>query len=609
MLFSRKEIILMNPNILEYPFDCDLILSKKRSIKKELLKEITAAKKPMLKKKIAILGGSTTNDIKKCLELFLLKEGIEAEFYESEYNQYFQDAMFPNSELQDFHPDLIYIHTSNRNISDYPDISDNQEIVNEKLEKVYNHFEAMWEKLKSTYHCPVIQNNMEFPFYRILGNKSASDYHGRVNFITRLNEKFYVYAQEHENFYINDIHYLSACYGLDKWANPFYWHMYKYALCVPAIPILSANIATIIKAIYGKNKKAFVLDLDNTLWGGIVGDDGVDNLELGQETSMGQAYQEFQHYLKSHKEMGILLNVCSKNEEENALAGLNHQDSVLKPDDFIIIKANWEPKSKNIAQIATELNLMPDSLVFVDDNPAEREIVRQQLNIVSVPEVSTVEHYIHEIDRHGYFEVVNLSKDDLERNKMYKANAERSKIESSFENYEDYLLSLEMNAVIKPFESIYMSRIAQLTNKSNQFNLTTKRYSQAEIESAATDEMQITLYGKLEDKFGDNGVVSVVIGRLQNNVCHIELWLMSCRVLKRDMEFAMMDTLVYYLKQKNITEIRGYYYPTTKNGMVKNFYQLQGFSKISEDECGNTVWSYQIEDNYKNKNNTIKVEE
>lgn len=599
----------MIKNILEYPFDCDYILSKKRSIKKELLKEIAETKKVTIKKKIAILGGSTTNDIRKCLELFLLKEGMETEFYESEYNQYFQDAMFPNSELQSFQPDLIYIHTSNRNISDYPSMGDSREMVDEKLETVYQHFEVMWEKLKATYHCPVIQNNMEFPFYRILGNKSASDYHGRVNFITRLNEKFYAYAQEHENFYINDIHYLSACYGLDKWADPFYWHMYKYALCVPAIPVLSANVASIIKAIYGKNKKAFVLDLDNTLWGGIVGDDGVDNLELGQETSMGQAYQEFQQYLKAHKEIGVLLNVCSKNEEQNAIAGLNHQDSVLKPEDFIVIKANWEPKSRNIAQIAKELNLMPDSLVFVDDNPAEREIVRQQLDMVAVPQVSMVEHYIHEIDRHGYFEVVSLSKDDLERNSMYKANAERSKIEASFENYEDYLLSLEMNAVIKPFESIYMSRIAQLTNKSNQFNLTTKRYSQAEIEAAAADETRITLYGKLEDKFGDNGVVSVVIGRLENNVCHMELWLMSCRVLKRDMEFAMMDTLVHQLKQRNITEIRGYYYPTAKNGMVKNFYELQGFSKINEDDDGNTIWSYQIEEHYKNKNHVIKVEE
>lgn len=596
-------------NQLVYPFDCDLILSKRRSLKKQLLKEISETGKKTMKKKIAIFGGSTTNDIKNCLELFLLNEGIEAEFYESEYNQYYQDIMFPSEELQEFHPDIIYVHTSNRNISQWPKVSDAEETVNEKLEAVYRHFETLWKRIEETYRCPVIQNNMELPFYRMLGNKDASDYHGRVNFISRLNEKFYAYARNHENFYINDINYLSACYGLDKWADPFYWHMYKYALCVPAIPVLSANVANIIKAVYGKNKKAFVLDLDNTLWGGIVGDDGVDNLEVGQETSMGQAYSEFQTYLKEHKDMGILLNVCSKNEEENAIAGLNHPDGVLKPEDFIVIKANWEPKSHNIAQIAKELNIGPDALVFVDDNPAEREIVRQQLDMVAVPEVSTVEHYIHEIDRHGYFEVVSLSKDDLERNKMYKANAERAKIEASFENYSDYLLSLNMNAVIKPFETVYMSRIAQLTNKSNQFNLTTKRYSQAEIEEVAEDSSRITLYGKLEDKFGDNGVVSIVIGRVEEEICHMELWLMSCRVLKRDMEFAMMDTLVHRLKERGVKEIRGYYYPTAKNAMVKNFYELQGFTKISEDADGNTEWQFVINESYENKNKVIEVDE
>lgn len=594
---------------LSYPFDCDLILSKKRSLKKQLLKEISETGKKTLKKKIAILGGSTTNDIKNCLELFLLNEGIEPEFYESEYNQYYQDIMFPNEELEAFMPDLIYVHTSNRNISQWPKVSDSVEIIEQKLEMSYQHFESLWEKMEDTYRCPVIQNNMEFPFYRMLGNKDASDYHGKVNFVGRLNERFYAYARDHENFYINDINYLSACYGVDKWADPFYWHMYKYALCVPAIPVLAANVANIVKAIYGKNKKAFVLDLDNTLWGGIVGDDGVDNLEVGQETSMGQAYSEFQNYLKEHKDMGILLNVCSKNEEENALAGLNHPDGTLKPEDFIVIKANWEPKSRNIAQIAKELNIGADSLVFVDDNPAEREIVRQQLGVVAVPEVSTVEHYIHEVDRHGYFEVVNLSKDDLERNQMYKANAERAKIEASFENYEEYLLSLDMNAVVKPFEAVYMSRIAQLTNKSNQFNLTTKRYSQAEIEEAAADSNRVTLYGKLEDKFGDNGVVSIVIGRVEKEICHMELWVMSCRVLKRDMEFAMMDTLVHRLKERGVKEIRGYYYPTAKNAMVKNFYELQGFTQMNEDADGNTEWQYIIEESYKNKNKVIKVEE
>lgn len=590
---------------LQYPFDSEYILKKSKSIKRKLLEESVAR----IPKKIAVLGGSTTHDIIRILELFLLEQGIEPSFYESEYAQYWQDAMFDNPELVDFAPDLIYIHTGNRNITEYPSLQDSEESVEKLLDTQYQHFKVMWEKLTATYHCPIIQNNFEFPSYRLLGNRDAVDSHGKIHFLTELNRKFYEYAQSHENFYINDIQYLSACYGLDAWADPFFWHMYKYALCLPAIPTLAFNLSNIIKSVYGKNKKALVLDLDNTLWGGIVGDDGVENLEIGQETSMGQAFTEFQQYIKEQKDIGIMLNVDSKNEEENALAGLNHPDGVLRPEDFILIKANWEPKSKNIVEIAQELNILPESLVFVDDNPAEREIVRAQVPGVSVPEMGRPEHYIQVLDKSGFFEVTKLSEDDRKRNDMYKANLERKQQEASFGNYEEYLHSLEMVGTIRPFETLYMARIAQLTNKSNQFNLTTKRFTQSEIEQTAADENYLTLYGKLEDKFGDNGVVSVVIGRVDGDILHMELWLMSCRVLKRDMEFAMMDEVVEKCLERGIRTIRGYYYPTAKNAMVKNFYEIQGFTKISEDSEGNTIWEYLISQDYEKKNHVISVQD
>lgn len=589
---------------LQYPFNSEYILKKSKSIKRELLSQ-TQSRIP---KRIAVLGGSTTHDIIRILELFLLDMGIEPSFYESEYAQYWQDAMFDNPELAEFAPDLIYIHTSNRNIISYPSMQDDRAAVDVLLDSQYRHFEVMWEKLGAVYHCPVIQNNFEFPSYRLLGNQDAVDFHGKINFLTELNRKFYEYAQSHENFYINDIQYLSACYGLDAWADPFFWHMYKYALCLPAIPTLAFNLANIIKSIYGKNKKALVLDLDNTLWGGIVGDDGVENLEIGQETSMGQAFTEFQQYIKEHKDIGIMLNVNSKNEEENAIAGLNHPDGVLRPEDFILIKANWNPKSQNILDIAQELNILPESLVFVDDNPAEREIVRAQVPGVAIPEIEKPEHYIRLLDKSGFFEVTKLSEDDKKRNEMYKANQERRQQEASFGDYGEYLKSLEMVGTIRPFEPLYMARIAQLTNKSNQFNLTTKRFTQSEIEQTAADEKYITLYGKLEDKFGDNGVVTVVIGKVEEEVLHMELWLMSCRVLKRDMEFAMMDEVVGKCLERGLKAIRGYYYPTAKNAMVKNFYELQGFTKISEDEAGNAVWEYRIPGEYHKKNTVIEVQ-
>ena len=590
---------------LEYPFDSEYILKKSKKIKRELLESGTG----FLSKKIAVLGGSTTHDIIRVLEVFLLNQGIQPIFYESEYAQYFQDVMFDNPELVEFGPDLIYIHTSNRNITAYPAVTDTAGQIHAMLEEQYRHFRAMWDKIADKYRCPVIQNNFEYPFYRILGNQEAVFAQGRIHFINRLNEQFYQYAREHDNFYIHDINYISAAYGLDKWSDPFYWHMYKYAMCMQAIPEFAYNLSNMIKAIFGKNKKSMVLDLDNTLWGGIVGDDGVENLEIGQETSMGQVYAEFQGYVKAQKDIGVMLNIASKNEYDNAVAGLNHPDGILRPEDFILIKANWEPKSRNIAEIAEKMNILPDSLVFVDDNPAERDIVGVQVPGAAVPEIGTPEQYIRILDHAGFFEVTSLSEDDRKRNEMYKANIEREQQQQNFGDYREYLLSLEMKGTIKAFEPIYMARIAQLSNKSNQFNLTTKRYTQSDIERFAADENYITLYGKLEDKFGDNGVVSVVIGRKDDKekVLHLELWLMSCRVLKRDMEYAMMDSMVKACQTCGIEAMIGYYYPTAKNGMVKEFYNTMGFTKIQENNDGSTTWRFDISPDYTKKNTVIAV--
>ena len=593
---------------LEYPFDSAYIMKKSKSLKKALLSDGSER----IKKKIAVLGGSTTHDIIRILELFLLNYGIEAEFYESEYGQYWQDAMFAPKELVDFAPDILYIHTSNRNITDYPVMDDLEKDVDDKLSRTYQHFAAMWEKLKETFHCPIIQCNFEAPFYRLLGNRDAFDIHGRLSFINRLNEMFASYARKESagggSFFINDINYLSACYGLDAWSDPLYWHMYKYALCMDAIPTLSYNISRIIKSLYGKNKKGLVLDLDNTLWGGVVGDDGVDGIEIGQETNLGQVYSEFQSYVKMQKDIGVLLTVDSKNDRENAIAGLEHPDGKLSPDDFVAIKANWEPKSENFKAIASELNILPESLVFVDDNPAERAIVEGQISGAAVPALDAPEHYIRILDHAGYFEATNISDDDKKRNEMYMANKKRNELQESFADYGEYLLSLEMEAEITPFEKMYMPRIAQLTNKSNQFNLTTRRYTQDDIEKTASDGSNITLCGRLRDKFGDNGIVSLVIGAVKGDELHIDLWLMSCRVLKRDMEYAMMDALADTATAHGIRTIYGYYYPTAKNKMVKDFYDtVLGFERISDDDAGNVTYRLDISGGYEHKNHVIKV--
>ena len=585
-----------------YPLDSKMLLRKKIRIKRELL----GSNATFIEKRIAVLGGSTTNEIVDQLELFLLNYGIKPIFYQSEYAQYWQDAMFSNEELDNFKPDIVYVHTNWRNIAIFPTTASTKEEVDDLLENTFNHFVVMWDKLMERFQCPIIQDNFDRPAWRLLGNRDIYDYRGRTNFIFRLNQKLYQYADNHKAFFVNDVDYLAASYGLDTWSNPLYWHMYKYSLCLDAIPYLAKSVADIIKSIYGKNKKVLVCDLDNTLWGGVVGDDGVEGIQVGPEVPIGQVYSEFQQYVKELKSIGVLLAVNSKNDRDNALAGLNHPDGLLTPDDFVSIKANWENKDLNMQTIAVELNLGVDSFVFIDDNPTEREIIKQSGFGIAVPLMDKVENYTKAVDKNGYFEVTSLSADDLSRVEMYKANAKRVQLQENAGNYEDFLKSLNMKATIRGFEPIYIQRIAQLTNKSNQFNLTTLRCSESDINKMQASDDYICLYGKLEDKFGDNGVVSIVAGQIENKELHMRLWLMSCRVLKRGMEDAMLDTLVQDAKSCELETIIGYYYPTPKNNMVREFYKRMGFYLVSEDEKGNTIWKLDLS-SYEPKNPAIEI--
>ncbi len=611
----------------EYPFDGGMLLKKAKKTIRELRADGTAR----IPKKIAVLGGSTTFEIVRMMEIFLLRDGIDPSFYESEYAQYYEDAVFGNPELDAFKPDLVYVYTTFRNLKELPSPAMGDEEAAALSEQTKARFQAVWDGIRDRYHCPVIQNNFEFPPYRIMGNYEAVSRKGVVRFVNDLNRHFAECAEKQPGLYLHDLQYLCARYGLDAWQDEARWNLYKYALSMEAVPELAYSVTRIVKSLFGRNKKVLALDLDNTLWGGVIGDDGQDGIEIGEETAAGETFKAFQTYVKKHKDIGVLLAVDSKNEPENALLGLNHPQGVLRPDDFVAVKANWDPKSKNLTDMAEELSLLPESFVFVDDNPAEREIIRGMVPQAAVPEVGAPESYIRILDHAGYFEVTTLSADDMSRNEMYRENAKRKAAQASFKDYGDYLRSLEMKAHILPFEEIYYPRITQLTNKSNQFNLTTKRYTEEEIAQAAKDPDTVTLYGQLADRFGDNGIVSVVIGSkamqlteeerdAQGNVIRpgrptgepallIDLWLMSCRVLKRDMEFAMMDALVRQCEKNGIRTIFGYYYPTAKNGMVREFYAGMGFTKIAEDEKGNTVWKYAIEEPYAAKNRYITVEE
>lgn len=590
--------------LLEYPLDSKLILRKKRQIKEKLIN----SKQKFINKKVAILGGSTTAEVKNILELFLLMEGISAEFYESDYNKYFEEVMFSES-LRKFNPDIIYIHTTIKNLKNIPNINDSEDEINLKLELEFNQLKSIWEKIYKDFNSIIIQNNFEYPKNRSLGNLDRNIYFGLTNYVDNLNLKIYEYKQNKNNFIINDINYLAASTGLENWHDLTLWYSYKYAMSYSSICILSKNLANIIKAIYGKSKKCLILDLDDTLWGGIIGDDGLDNLKLGNETAIGEAYLEFQKYIGGLRARGITLAICSKNEEKIAKSGLEHPQMFLREKDFTSIKANWNEKYINIDEISKEINIGLDSIVFIDDNPLERDIVKSQLPQVEVPDIgSNIVNYIDYIEKNGYFESISILKEDIERNNYYATNQYREKNSMKFNDYKSFLKSLDMVGEIQSFKSIYLERIAQLTNKTNQFNLTTQRYSLKDIEKINNSDKFIKIYCRLKDKFGDNGLISVIIGKIEEESIHINLWLMSCRVLKRDVEKAMFDKLIEICRDRKIKYIYGYYYKTNKNTMVENHYSKLGFENIYKKE-NESKWKLGIS-SVKNKlNNIIKIEE
>ena len=282
---------------LNYPFDVHTLLRKKKAIRRELLRQ-----PDLLDKRVAILGGSTTAEVKDILELFLLHDGIRPIFYESEYNRYYEDIMFHNKELEQFGPEIVYIHTSSVNIIRFPSTRDSATDVDTLLTAEIARYQALWDRITTTYSCPIIQNNFELPHYRGLGNLDSYDIHGRSAFTAELNLRFSEQARRRQNLYLNDINYLSAWFGLERWYDKLFWYSYKYAMSYEAIPLLADSIASIIKAIYGKTKKCLVLDLDNTLWGGVIGDDGLNGIRIGKETPDADAYTAFQQYVKGLKE-------------------------------------------------------------------------------------------------------------------------------------------------------------------------------------------------------------------------------------------------------------------------------------------------------------------
>jgi FkbH-like protein len=559
--------------------------------------------------RIAVLRGSTVNEMIDFAELFLLVEGFRCTFYQSEYNKYYEEAVLDSERIVKFRPDIVYVHTSCMNLQGWPPLSATEADHESFVAAEFSRFQQIWHSLQQNVGSHIIQNNFELPPFRVLGNVDSIAYGGRARFVNRLNVQFANEALNDPRLFVQDVNALSAALGSRNWFDWERWYSYKIMTTPAASLALARSVTAIVRALYGRSRKCLVLDLDNTLWGGVIGDDGPENIKIGRETAVGEAYTAFQEYCLMLRSRGILLAVCSKNDEETAKHGFEHPDSVLKLSHFSAFRANWEPKHENLTAIAKELNLGIDSLVFVDDNPAERALVASQLPMVAVPDVgSDVTRFIPALEAGGYFETVRVSAEDFSRADTYAANSQRALLKSKFRDYGEYLDSLQMTAEIDAFKPVYLDRITQLTNKTNQFNLTTRRYTAAEIQKMSLDPAYITLYGKLTDAFGDNGLVSVIVGRKDGSTLHIELWLMSCRVLKRDLELAMLDELVTRAQAAGIETIVGYYYRTPRNSMVADHYRRLGFECESQDpDGGQSMWRLQLTTDYQPKRRYIQV--
>lgn len=547
----------------------------------------------LLPVRVAFLASSTVDHFIEAFKFWMAIEGYFAQIFNSTFNTLEQAAADADGALYAFKPDFIWIFTGCRdlNLAVYP--GDSAVLVREKLEQCVERFTRLWQCVRQNSFSIILQNNADAPQIRPLGNFEGQVSWGGTNLYRQFNVALGAAAAA--GVVVLDLDHLASEYGKARWFDERYWYHSKHAFTLDASGFVAHQAACTIRACKGQAKKALVLDLDNTLWGGVIGDDGLNGLRLGHGTE-GEAYVDFQRYILSLKNRGVILAICSKNEQENArLPFIKHPDMRIKLDDLAVFQANWNNKADNIREIARILNIGLDALVFVDDNPAERELIRRVLPMVAVPEMpQDPAEYIRALDCHKYFEMAAFSLEDAGRSSMYRENAQRTMLQQQSTNLDDYLQALNMQAVIHAFDDFYLPRIAQLINKSNQFHLTTTRYSEAQIRGIMKSPEYVCRYFKLKDRFGDNGLICVLIlKKMAVGILAVDTWVMSCRVLGRGMEEFVQNEIVKIARDLGLSMVEGYYLPTKKNGLVKELYQKLGY-ELAEETATRSRWNLAI---------------
>ena len=550
--------------------------------------EDAAAKHATLTLRVAVVGSYTTAQFAAMLRLAALRERIWLELYEAPFDSYEQELLSPDSGTFKSKPEVVVlaVHEGALRLprdSTTPDAD---------VEAETARWTGLWERAQTVAGAGVVQHNFatrpEVPEGHLATRLAGS----RRAMTLALNARIGEAAGDRVS--IVDCERLSATLGKERWFDDRYWHLSRQATSLAAVPLLAAHTAAVIAARVGRSRRCLVLDLDNTLWGGIVGEDGVEGIELGGGP-VGEAFVAFQEYVLALKAAGVVLAVASRNDDAAARAPFeSHPDMRLSLDDFALFLANWDDKAANVSRIAQELDLALDALVFVDDDAANCARVREALpavDVIALP--ADPAEYVTALARYPRFELASRTAEDQSRTELYAARAKAAELRASAETLDDYLAGLAMEAEIAPFDELHMPRIAQLVAKTNQFNLTTRRHSAERLQAFAADPACEHFYLRLRDRFGDHGLVGVLVAEQQGDAMEIDTWLISCRVVGRTVERTMFERLCRAAAERGCSVVRGSYIATERNGLVEDLYEQLGASLLKR-EGNDSSWEYDL---------------
>jgi FkbH-like protein len=551
---------------------------------------------PLKPFKLAVLSNSTIDLIVPPLVASAIRHGIVLEVVQPSYDQVAQEALTPDSKVNSSKPDAVLLALDYRALPLKMSPGD-ADAAAATIQGALGYLQTLRDGIKANSNAVCIFQNFAQPTETLFGALDASLPGTMRSLLTNINHGLAQFVAGSGDVVL-DAAGLAQTVGLAEWHNPRLWNMAKFPFSEELVPLYADHVGRVIAALRGKSGKVLILDLDNTVWGGVIGDDGMEGINIAQGDAVGEAHLAVQRLALDLRQRGVVLAVSSKNTDEVARRPFElHPEMLLKLEHIAVFQANWNDKATNIQAIAEELSLGLDAMVFLDDNPAERGLVRKLLPEVSVPELpEDPAYYARTLAAGGYFEAVAFANEDLKRAEYYKDNAKRANLQKQVSGVDAYLASLDMTISFQPFDATGRARITQLINKSNQYNLTTRRYTEPEVAAAESDRDVFTLQVRLADTFGDNGMICVVICRRDEKATwNIDTWLMSCRVLGRRVENMVLREIVARARAAGIAKLRGVYKPTDRNALVVTHYSRLGFVQVAGDENEFTEWEFPID--------------